>query len=261
MTEISNHNIDIQGCDTFYSRAGSGEPLLLLHGANGRVTWSPLQATFAEKYDTIIPDHPGYGATDTPDWVTSIPDLAMFYLDFLDRLEIETCHLAGHSMGGWLAAEIAIRQPKRFKTVSLVSAAGIRVDGVPMGDLFIWNPEETIRNVFATEEAQKAMLAIEPTEDELELILKARQAAALYAWHPRFHNPDLAKWLHRLTMPVLIQWGDSDGIFPEPYAHAYGDLIPGSRVEVYPNCGHVPMVEAAEAYLEHFNGFLEGASS
>ena len=261
MPDITNHTIKILDCEVFYTRGGSTEPLLLLHGANGRMTWAPLQATLAERYDTILPDHPGYGASDSPDWIDNISDLSFFYLDLLDALAIESCHLAGHSLGGWLAAEIAVRQPSRFKSLSLCSAAGIRVDDVPMGDVFIWTPEETIRNVFATAEAQQSMLAMEPSEDELELMLKARQMSARLAWHPRFHNPDLAKWLHRLSMPVLIQWGDSDKIFPQAYAHAYGELIPGARVEVYPNCGHVPMVEAAEPYLEHFTGFLEAASS
>jgi pimeloyl-ACP methyl ester carboxylesterase len=261
MSNITDHTIDIQGCQSFYTRGGAGEPLLLLHGANGRDSWAPLQDTLAQHYDTIVPDHPGFGRSDSPDWIDNISDLTFFYFDVLDALQIESCHLAGHSLGGWLAAELAVRQPERFKSLSLCSAAGILVDDVPMGDVFMWNPEETIRNVFCTEAAQQRMLAMEPSVDELELILRAREMSARLAWYPRFHNPDLVKWLHRLRMPVLIQWGDSDKIFPEAYAHAYGRLISGARIEVYPNCGHVPMVEATASYLEHFTGFLQEASS
>ena len=104
------------------------------------------------------------------------------------------------------------------------------------------------------------MLAREPTEEEVDLMLKNRQMAARLCWSPRLHNPDLRKWLHRLKMPTLIIWGDRDGIFPEPYAHAYHELIPGSELEIYENCGHVPMIEARDAFLKRLTSFTKGAS-
>ena len=104
------------------------------------------------------------------------------------------------------------------------------------------------------------MLAQEPGEEQIEIMLKNRQMAARLCWSPRLHNPDLKKWLHRLTLPTLILWGDSDGIFPEPYAHAYHALIPGSELEVYENCGHVPMAEARDAFLARLAAFTQGVA-
>lgn len=260
MTEINTNTLTVRGVDLVIRTAGEGPTLLLLHGANGNASWLPTLEALAENYHVILPDHPGFGDTDAPDWMDNINDMAYFYLDAIEAMGLENFHVAGHSMGGWIAAEIAIRDATRLKSLTLVSAAGIRVDGTPMGDLFAWSPQETVRNVFAQQPFIDEMLAHEPTEAEIDVILKNRQMAARLCWSPRLHNPDLKKWLHRLTLPTLILWGDSDGIFPEPYAHAYHALIPGSEIEVYESCGHVPMAEARDAFLARLTAFTEGAA-
>jgi pimeloyl-ACP methyl ester carboxylesterase len=258
---ITENISDIRGCKVFYQRGGKGEPLLLLHGLDGRTSWESIISRLTERYDVILPDHLGFGSSSSGEWIDSMVDLALFYLDFLDALQIETCHMAGHCLGGWLAAEISIMQPQRIKSLSLCSAAGIRVDGSPMGDAFIWNPEETICHLLVGQQARETMRARQSSESDIELMLKARQMSARLAWYPRFHNPHLRKWLHRLTMPTLIQWGDSDRLFPEVYAHAYHEKIPHSQLHVYKDCGHMPMLEAADLCLEHLNDFIAKASA
>ena len=256
MPTITESISEVHGCKVYYQRGGKGDPLLLLHGIDGRTAWDSLLVRLIERYDVILPDHPGFGSSSPAEWIDGITDLAMFYLDFFDKLQIESCNIAGHCLGGWLAAEISVMQPKRVKSLSLCSAAGIRVDGIPMGDVFIWSPRETIRNLFASEHVRESMLAMPTNENDIELMLKARQMSARLAWYPRFHNPNLSKWLHRLTMPTLIQWGDSDRLFPEAYAHAYHGMIPQSQLKVYENCGHMPMLEAPELYLQDLNDFI-----
>ena len=260
MPEIKTETLAVRGVELTLRRAGEGPTLLLLHGANGSASWLPIMEALAEHYHVILPDHPGFGDTDQPDWMDNISDVAYFYLDVIEAMGLDSFHLAGHSMGGWIAAEIAIRNATRLKSLTLISAAGIRVDGTPMGDLFAWSPQETVTKVFAQHPFIDQMLAHEPDEAEIETILKNRQMAARLCWSPRLHNPDLKKWLHRLTLPTLILWGDSDGIFPEPYAHAYHALIPGSALEVYKNCGHVPMAEARDAFLSRLTTFTKGAA-
>ena len=258
---MTTEEISVGGHPLTVRRGGSGETLLLLHGANGNMSWLPIFEALAEHYDVIMPDHPGYGDSLLPDGIDSISDVAYFYLDFIEGLGLAGFHLAGHSMGGWIAAEIAVRDSHRLKSLTLVSAAGIRVDGTPMGDLFLWTPEETMRAVFADEALIAERLAHTPSEQELGVMLKNRETTARFCWSPRFHNPDLRKWLHRIRIPTLILWGDSDGIFPEPYAHAYHELIPGSELTVYPHCGHQPMSEAEDAFLERVTTFIDGAGS
>ena len=257
---MSEKTLTVRDVELTLRRAGDGETLLLLHGANGNMSWMPIFETLAEQYHVILPDHPGFGDTEAPNWMDNISDVSYFYLDVIDAMELDQFHLAGHSMGGWIAAEIAVRDAHRIKSLTLVSAAGIRVNGTPMGDLFAWSPEETARQVFAQQSFIDEMLAQEPGEEQIEIMLKNRQMAARLGWSPRLHNPDLKKWLHRLTLPTLILWGDSDGIFPEPYAHAYHALIPGSELEVYENCGHVPMAEARDAFLARLAAFTQGVA-
>ena len=257
---MSEETLTVRDVELTLRRAGDGETLLLLHGANGNMSWMPIFETLAEQYHVILPDHPGFGDTEAPNWMDNISDVSYFYLDVINAMELDQFHLAGHSMGGWIAAEIAVRDAHRIKSLTLVSAAGIRVNGTPMGDLFAWSPEETARQVFAQQSFIDEMLAQEPGEEQIEIMLKNRQMAARLCWSPRLHNPDLKKWLHRLTLPTLILWGDSDGIFPEPYAHAYHALIPGSELEVYENCGHVPMAEARDAFLARLAAFTQGVA-
>jgi pimeloyl-ACP methyl ester carboxylesterase len=90
--------------------------------------------------------------------------------------------------------------------------------------------------------------------------LKNSFTTAKLAWSPRFYNRDLAKWLHRIKVPTLVVWGADDKIFPAPYAKAYGELIPGARVEVFKDCGHVPQVEKMDQFLKLFENHAAGAT-
>ena len=89
-----------------------------------------------------MPEHPGFGTSDNPPWMRNIGDLAMYYLDFLDGLGPHKVHLVGQSLGGWAAAEVAVRNCSRIASLSLLAPAGIRVKGMPCGDNFIWDAEE-----------------------------------------------------------------------------------------------------------------------
>ena len=140
--------IEINGCAIEVLRGGTGAPMVFLHGAGGASAWAPYMAALAERFDLYVPSHPGFGRSDTPDWLDGMSDLAYFYHDFLEALELRDVHLAGNSLGGWLAAEVAVRSTARIKTLTLVSAGGLHVDGVVKGDVFLWSPETRVRNAF-----------------------------------------------------------------------------------------------------------------
>ena len=93
----------------------------------------------AEHYSVIVPSHPGWGRSDTPDWLDGMGDLAYFYLEFLKSLDAEKVHLVGNSLGGWLALEIAVRSTAKIETLTLVSAAGIHVDRAGSGACAAWH--------------------------------------------------------------------------------------------------------------------------
>jgi pimeloyl-ACP methyl ester carboxylesterase len=236
-------------------RGGKGPPLLFLHGAGGAGMWLPFMAALSEIYDVIVPDHPGFGRSDTPNWLDQLSDLAYFYLDLIEALKLDGVHLVGHSLGGWIAAELAVRSTQRLSALTLIAAAGLHVKGVPKGDLFIWTPEERARNLFVDQRLAEQRLAMQLPEEQADIAIKNELATANLAWQPRFHDPQLRKWLHRIDVPTLLVWGDSDKIFPKPYGEAYRDLIKGSRLEVLPSCGHIPQVEKTDAFVDLFKRF------
>jgi len=233
----------VAGCRTRIMRGGSGDPLLFLHGARGASTWLPFFETMSQSFDLIVPEHPGFGGSDTPDWLDNVGDLAYFYLDLIETLKLPRLHLAGVSLGGWIASEIAIRNQTTLRTLTLLCAAGLHLPDVAKGDIFMWSREEFTRNIFHDPRVAAAMLAQTPTDAELAIERKNRLTTAKLGWNPRLYNPDLHKWLHRITVPTLIVWGDDDKVFPLPYGEAYQKLIPGSQLEVLKDTGHTLQIE------------------
>jgi pimeloyl-ACP methyl ester carboxylesterase len=241
-------------------RAGNGPPLLFLHGADGYSQWLPFFDALAEQYEILVPEHPGFGASDDPALIRSVPDMAMFYLDFIETLNLRDLHIVGHSLGGWIAAELLIRDRACAKSLTLISAAGIRVDGVPSGDLFIWNREELLRNIFYNQAYADIALSLQPTEQQFEVMLKNRFTATKLGWQPRWFNPDLAKWLHRIKLPALIIWGDDDKVMPSAYAALWRESLPNARLVMIEKCGHVPQIEKLSEMIEPLRDFLAEVS-
>jgi pimeloyl-ACP methyl ester carboxylesterase len=249
--------LTVAGCKTRLMRGGAGEPLLFLHGARGASAWLPVWETLSQRFDVIVPEHPGFGGSDMPDWLDNVGDLAYFYLDFLDALKLERVNLAGVSLGGWIAAELAVRDDSALKTLTLIAPAGIHVKGVAKGDIFMWSREEFTRNLFHNPDLASAALAIAPSEAEQFNEMKNRLATAKLGWQPRLYNPDLYKWLHRITTPTLIVFGDDDKVIPPPYGPAFQRLIPNSRLEVLKGCGHAPQIEKANELAKMMMSFVD----
>jgi len=250
--------IAIRGCRIAVRRAGSGPPMLILHGAADASTWMPAMAELAANHDVILPEHPGYGASDTPDWLDTIPDLANFYLEFLDQLDLAGVDLVGHDLGGWIAAEIAVRNPRRLASLTLVAAAGIHVKGIAQLDPFLRNDEQRVRDLFHDPTRADALVdrVRHPEHEDVEL--KNQTTTARLTWQPRGYDPHLAKWLHRIALPTLLIWGAHDRLFPTDYALAFQKLIPGAKLAIIPDCGHLPHVEQRGAFLAALADFLHG---
>ncbi len=241
-------------------RAGAGETVLFLHGAGGFTQWLPFFDALADGYELLVPEHPGFGGSDDPAFIRSVPDMAMFYLDFLESLGLERVHLIGHSLGGWIAAEILIRDRARCQSLSLLAPAGIRVPGVPSGDTFIWGQEEAVRNLFHNQLFAERLLALQPTEEQMDTMLKNRFTATKLGWQPRWFNPDLEKWLHRIALPALVVWGDADKVMPPAYAALWRERLPDARLSMVEQCGHLPHIEKAELVGRQVREFLKGAA-
>lgn len=242
-------------------RDGKGAPLVYLHGAAGVPGWLPFFARLAASYEVVVPEHPGFGNSDNPSWIRNVGDVAMYYLDFLHELDAQRVHLVGHSLGGWIAAELAVRNAARLATLTLIAPAGIRVKGVPIGDNFIWSPEEAARNLFHDQAFAEKMLAQPLSEEEADRQLTNRFMAAKLGWEPRWFNPSLERWLHRIKLPTLVLWGADDKFLPSRYAEAWGERVAGSEVDLIPQCGHLPHIEKADATAARILSFLAGRNA
>jgi pimeloyl-ACP methyl ester carboxylesterase len=242
--------IEVHGCKVNLRRGGSGQPLLFLHGASGAPVIMPFMEKLAERFDVLVPEHPGYGQSDEPQWLENIHDVAYFYLDFLKQLDLRNVTLLGNSMGGWMAMEIAVRDTSRLKSVVLVSPAGISAPGIQPADIFLMPPEELVRNLFFDQRLAQARLAEPVTPEGIDIGLKNRHTTARLAWEPRLHDPFLPKWLHRIDVPVKIIWGKEDRILPVGFTDEYRRLFPQAQMHVIESAGHLPHAEKPDLFAE-----------
>ena len=256
MAEHATSMISIGDCRIRLMRGGSGAPMLFLHGGGGVGIWLPCMARLARKFDVIAPEHPGFGESDTPPWLDTVGDLANFYLDFLDQLDLRGVHLVGSSLGGWIAAELAVRNTSRLASLTLIGAAGIYVADVEQADNFLSNDQQRIRDLFYDGDLAEAVIASYERPELEDAALKNRMTTARLAWQPRNHDPHLRKWLHRIKVPTLLLWGANDRLFPREYAFVYQQLIPGSIAVVLPECGHLPHVEKGDAFASELEAFI-----
>lgn len=232
-----------RGGDLWMRRAGKGPTVLFLHGAGGVPGWLPIFDKLSDRFDLLVPDHPSFGHSPTPAWLDDIPDIAFYYLDLLDELNLKDVHVIGHSMGGWIALEMAIRSQARMKSLTLMNSVGIRLKGNPVGNVFIMTPDQLMRTLYADPKLAEQELARTPTPEEIDQIVINRTAAARLAWHPRFFNPKLAKWLHRVSVPTQILWGAEDKLVSPAYADEFKRLIAHASVTKFVGAGHIPFAE------------------
>jgi pimeloyl-ACP methyl ester carboxylesterase len=229
-------------------RGGTGRPLLLLHGAGGGSPRRPVKSEHAARHDVIVPEHPGFGSSDTPDWLDTISDLANFYLDVLDQLDLTGVDLVGHSLGGWIAAELAVRNTHRLASLTLVCSAGIHVPGLPQVDTFLSNDETRIRDMFHDQKFADDMIKRASAPELEDINLRNRTTTARLIWQPRGYDPHLHKWLHRIDVPTLLIWGADDRVLPPAHGDLFAELLPAATLTHIPQCGHLPPLERADAF-------------
>src|SRR5688500_1352270 len=195
----------------------------------------------------MVPENHFRGLSAEPDWLENIHDVAYFYLDFLEQLDLRNVTLVGSSMGGWIAMELAVRDTARLKSLVLVSPAGIAAPGVLPADIFLMAPEDLVRNLFVDGKLVQARLSAPVDVDET---LKNRHTTARLAWEPRLHDPFLPKWLHRIDVPVKIIWGKQDRILPVGILDELKRLMPNAKTLVLDDCGHLPHAEQVDEFVD-----------
>lgn len=228
-------------------RAGSGPPLLFLHGAGGGGRWLTFQERLAQRFDVLAPSHPGHAGSPAAEWIEHISDLAFHYLDLLDTLGLERVHLAGASLGGWIAAEIATMASHRLHSLVLIDPVGIKVEGWIYPFLFGMELPQLVATVFHDPMAALALAPPDMSIDTLALLYRQNTALARVAWNPYLYNPLLRRRLARIGAPTLLAWGAHDRLAPLVCAEAWRKEIPGATLRVFEDSGHVPHLEEPEA--------------
>lgn len=241
---------------------GAGPPLLFLHGAGGAANMfageqpAAFLVELAKSFRVIVPEHPGFGIKERPEWLDNIHDMAYFYLDYLDSLGAEPVHVVGQSLGGWIALEMAVRSTARMGSLTVAGAAGLRLKGVKKEDLFLWTRDDFVRHMFRNPEAAKAFAAHEPSPEQLKAILRNNETLALLAWEPRMYDPDLHKWLHRIDVPTHVVWAEDDVVMPQVYGETITKLVNGAKFSVVPGTGHLLHLDRPQAFSQTVQSFI-----
>ena len=237
--------------------AGSGPPVVFLHGAYG-LTWDPFLDGLAEHFTVYAPEHPGTTLGD-PDGIKPLDnlwDLVLYYDELFAQLGLDNPTVIGHSFGGMVAAEIAACYPQRVGKLVLLSPIGLWRDDVPVKNWMIMPLEEVVKAVFYDPSGPLAQQMLSVPEDEKEaqdLQIRVTWSLACtgkFIWP--IPDKGLKKRIHRIASPTLIIWGTGDKLVPPVYAEEFGSRIAGSRIEMVEQAAHVPQLEQ----LEHVSGLV-----
>jgi pimeloyl-ACP methyl ester carboxylesterase len=225
--------------------AGDGPPLLFLHGGDFVRQNRAFLERLARHWQVAAPRHPGFGGSPRPDGFRTIHDLAYLYLDWLDREAGGNTVVVGSSFGGWVALEMAVCSVARIDRLVLIDALGVKFGGREdrdIADIYALPQDELNRRSFYDPPRVLPDYAGLP-EGELEAIARDRAATALYGWRPFMHDPGLRQWLHRVRVPSLVIWGDSDGIVTPDYGEKLCRALPDGRFARVARAGHYPQIE------------------
>ncbi|MBV9829085.1 MAG: alpha/beta hydrolase [Alphaproteobacteria bacterium] len=245
--------------DTFI--AGSGPPLLFLHGGDYVAQNTPFYDRLARQFRVIAPRMPGFGATPRPGWFRTVGDIAYLCLDLMERLDLNDALLVGSSFGGWVALETAIRSQARLGRLVLIDSLGVKFGGREerdITDIHVLPAEEVLRRSF-TDPAGMAPDYGALDDNALLAIARDREATALYGWKPYMHNPALVHWLHRITIPALVLWGEQDGIVTPAYGERLAAALPHARFKRIAGAAHYPQIEHPDAVAAAIEGFAQEA--
>lgn len=239
---------------------GEGRPLLLLHGMDGVEALLPLIDRLSITHKVYAPSHPGFGGSDLPRAFSTVDDLGYFYLDLLEQLDLRDVLLAGFSFGGWVAAEMLVKNSERVALAVLGAPFGIETADRRtrrVVDIFMQDGAAVERQSQVTP-VPKLELAALPDE-VLERRVRNAEATMLFGWSPYMCNPKLRHRLHRVTAPTLVLWGADDAIASLDYGRDYAALIFGATFETIPDCGHRIYVDRPDAAAASIDGFAQRA--
>ena len=267
-TDQNSKYLNIDGLKVHYKDEGEGDVLVLLHGTFSSLhTFDSWASILKKNYRVIRLDLPGFGITGPSiDNVYSISKFLDFIGNFLDLLNVNKYHLAGNSLGGWLAWELALKAKDKIGKLVLLNAAGYISDkNYPLPfviaqtpvlrNVFNYIPKAVVRRFIRQVFNDQTVVTDELVERYYCLIQREGNLNAFIS----IANSNLkqnTQSLNYLDVPVLIMWGDKDRWISPEHALFFKNDIPNSRVLIYKDVGHVPMEEIPEKSANDLIDFL-----
>jgi len=244
--------------------AGSGPPLLYLHGPWGLAPDRGFIARLTEGRTVYAPKFPGTSRGDheavhaLDGWL----DLAVYHGELLDALKLSAPAVVGHSFGGLIAAEIAAAMPERVAKLGLIDPVGLWRDDHPVQNWMLLPDKTRGSSLFAAPDGEAARRFFAVPADAAERVDSQAQAIWSQACTGKFVWPiadrGLSKRIHRIAAPTLIVWGEADRIVAPAYAQEFAGKIAGARVAMIPRAGHLPQLEQPDAVVKALSAFLGG---
>ncbi len=252
----ADSTFDAGGTRLHLRRAGKGKPILVLHHETGTLDSLPFYDALAERFDVLVPHHPGYSRSPRPDWMRSVRDIAVVYRGLLAELKLSNVALVGLGFGGWIAAEMATMAPADLSYLVLVGAMGIKPPKGDILDLAITGYIDYARAGFHDQKAFDRVYGAEPSLDQLEMWDICREMSFRIAWKPYMYSQTLPHLLRSVQTPTFVVWGDDDRVVPRSAADCYLAALPHAEFELIKSCGHCVDMEQPKALAELVTDFV-----
>ena len=236
---------------------GDGSGLLYLHGLERHPGDAPFLNRLVEERDVRAPEFPGYGESTGIEHVHDVLDVALMYRELVDSWGFDYVDVVGHSLGGMIAAELAVIAPHRVRSLVLVDSFGLWLEGQPMPDVFTLAPPELDAAKWHDPEAKASETHARAGSSPLDLSIERTTnlgAATKFLWP--IPDRGLRRRLRHVSAPTLVLHGESDGIVPLAHAEELARLIPNAELETIPHCGHMPMFEAEDQFVNVVQKFV-----
>ena len=267
-TTTTTHTVNLEGVgpvEVTTDEQGEGQPFFVLHGGGGPQTVAGFAELLATTHQVraISPIHPGFGGTSRPEALASIGGLAALYVALLDQLDLHDVTVVGNSIGGWIAAEMAVLGSTRVSGFVLIDAVGVEVPGHPVADFFSLTMDQVFELSFHDPDPYRVDATTLPPAAQA-IAASNRAALAVYAGRS-MSDPTLLDRLSTPEVPTVVLWGDSDQIVDPEYGRAYAAAMPMARFQLLTDTGHMPQIETPDQVLDaiwdraHTDSMLEGA--